>query len=311
MTEPIASLNGRFVPISQACLHVFDLGIVLGASVTEMARTFRHQCFRLDEHLERLFRSLKHVGFPIETTRDELARIATELVSHNAPLIPAGHDLGVSMFITAGSSLTYLGAAGRAESKRPAVCLHTFSLPFELWVDKLEQGQHVITPSIRHLPPECLDPKIKSRSRMHWYLADEQARQSDPQAIALLVDRQDCISETSTANFFIVQEGAIVTPTGRNTLHGISQMVVRELAAELNLRFEIRDFQTYDVVNAEEAFTSSTPYCILPVTRINHRPIGAGTPGPVFHQLLEAWSRKVNVDLRAQMRQGAADRRLA
>ena len=52
----------------------------------------------------------------------------------------------------------------------------TFPLPFELWAEKYTTGQHLVTPSVRHLPPECLDPKIKARSRMHWYLADEQAR---------------------------------------------------------------------------------------------------------------------------------------
>lgn len=308
MSEPIAYISGNKVPISQAALHVFDLGIVLGASVTEMARTFHHECFRLDDHIERLFRSLKHVGFPVEVTRKQLADIALELVAHNAPLIPETHDLGVSIFITAGSSVTYLGLAGAVAARRPSVCVHTFPLPFELWAEKLEVGQHVITPSIRHLPPECLDPKIKSRSRMHWYLADEQARSADPKAIALLVDRLDCISETSTANFFIVQGRTIITPTGRNTLHGISQAVVQQLAAELGLGFEHRDFQTYDVVNADEAFTTSTPYCMLPVTKINHRPIGSGTPGPIFQELYTAWGRHVGVDLREQMRNGARER---
>ena len=309
MTESLAFINGKKVSVSQASLHIFDLGIVLGASVTEMARTFQHTCFRLDDHIERLFRSLKHVGFAMELSRAQLAEIALELVSHNAPLVPATHDLGVSIFITAGTSLTYTGLSGLATCKTPSVVVHTFPLPFELWSEKLEVGQHVITPSIRHLPPECLDPKIKSRSRMHWYLADEQARNADPKAIALLVDRQDCISETSTANFFIVQGRTIITPTGRNTLHGISQAVVQQLAAELGLKFEHRDFQTYDVVNADEAFTSSTPYCILPVTKINHRPIGSGEPGPVFNELLTSWSRHVGVDLREQMRNGARERR--
>lgn len=309
MPEPLAYLNGRISPVSQTLLPVWDMGVVMGASITEMARTFRHECFRLRDHVDRLFRSLKHVGFEIDLTREALVDLVLELLEHNARLVPPHHDLGVSMFITAGSSLIYSGYEGMATHKKPTVCVHTFPLPFELWAEKYTAGQHVVTPSIRHLPPECLDPKIKSRSRMHWYLADEQARLVDPKAIALLLDRGDNITETSTANFFIVRSGMIHTATARNTLQGISQQVVKELAERLDVHFEQHDFQTYDVINADEAFTSSTPYCILPVTRINQRPIGDGRIGPIYSELLKLWNHVVGLDIAAQMQAGAADRK--
>jgi branched-chain amino acid aminotransferase len=309
MPEPLAYLNGRISPISQTMLPIHDMGVVMGASITEMARTFKHQPFRLVEHVDRLFRSVRHAGFDIDLSHEALVDLARELIDHNARLVPSHHDLGVSMFMTAGSSLIYLGYAGMTTYRKPTVCVHTFPLPFELWAEKYAAGQHVVTPSIRHLPPECLDPKVKSRSRMHWYLADEQARLVDPKAIALLLDRQDNVTETGTANFFIVERGSIVTPTGRNTLHGISQQVVAELAERLELRFIQRDFQTYDVINADEAFTSSTPYCLLPVTRVNGRPIGTGVPGPVYQALLKAWGSLVDLDIAAQMATGAQERK--
>ena len=308
MSEPLAYLNGRIAPVSQANLSIFDMGIVMGASITEMARTFQHQPFRLDDHVARLFKSLRYTGFEIDLSRETIIDLALELVEHNARLIPAHHDLGIVLFITAGTSLTYSGLAGLATHRKPSICVHTFPLPFELWAPKFETGQHLVTPSIRHLPPECLDPKIKSRSRMHWYLADEQARMVDPKAGALLLDRQDNVTETSTANFFIVEDGRISTPTGRNSLAGISQSVVSQLAEQLGVELRQRDFQTYDVVNADEAFTTSTPYCILPVTRINQKPIGSGEPGSMFLQLLTAWNALVGVDILAQMRVGAAER---
>src|SRR5262245_44149388 len=292
-------------------LPISDMGLVMGAAITEMARTFRHECFRLHEHVDRLFRSLRHVGFEMDLTRDALADLVLELLEHNARLIPAHHDLGVSMFVTAGTSLLYAGFEGMSTHRKPTVCVHTFPLPFELWAEKYSLGQHVVTPSIRHLPPECLDPKIKARSRMHWYLADEQARLVDPKAIALLLDRQDNVAETSTANFFIIRSGRIITPTGRNTLQGISQQVVAEAAEQLDIRLEQRDFQTYDVVNADEAFTSSTPYGILPVTRINHKPIGDGRVGPVYSELLKVWNQIAGFNVAEQMVTGAAERKNA
>ncbi len=311
MPEPLAYLNGRISPVSQTHLSIFDMGVVMGASVTEMARTFRHECFRLHEHIERLFRSLKHVGFDMDLTREALADLVLELLEHNSRLIPPHHDLGVSMFVTAGTSLIYTGFEGMSTHRKPTVCVHTFPLPFELWAEKYMLGQHIVTPSIRHLPPECLDPKIKARSRMHWYLADEQARLVDPRAVALLLDREDNVAETATANFFIVRSGRIITPTGRNTLQGISQQVVAEAADRLDLRYEQRDFQVYDVINADEAFTSSTPYGILPVLRINHKAIGDGRIGPVYSELLKVWNQIAGLDIAEQMQTGAAERKAA
>lgn len=310
MTEPLAALNGRLVPISEAQLSIFDLGLVLGASITEMVRTFHHQPFHLDNHLQRLFRSLKVVGFPFDQSLEDLNRQALDVVAHNAPLIPDSHDLGIVVFVTAGQNLTYLGAAEMDRARTPSVCVHTFPLPFELWADKLERGQHLVTPSIRHIPADSLDPKIKSRSRLHWYLADQQARLVEPSAGAVLLDHAANVTETSTGNFFIVNGSTIRTPSQRTTLGGVSQQVVAELAGQLGLEFVATDLQVYDVLNADECFTSSTPYCLLPVTRFNGKEIGAGQPGPVFQQLTAAWSELVGLDISAQIRQGAQDRQL-
>src|SRR5260221_12415072 len=103
MPEPLAYLNGRISPVSQTNLSIFDMGLVMGASITEMARTFRHECFRLHEHVDRLFRSLKHVGFEMDLTREAVADLGLELIEHNARLIPAHVDLGRSMFVTSGA----------------------------------------------------------------------------------------------------------------------------------------------------------------------------------------------------------------
>lgn len=308
MTEPVAYLNGSFVPITEAKLSVFDLGLVQGASVTEMIRTFAHQPFRLEEHLRRLMKSLRVVGFDVLQSEQELLDISRQVTARNAQLIPAGHDLGVVLFVTAGENLTYVGAMGAERARQPSVCVHTFPLPFELWVKKYETGQHLVIPSIRHMQPETLDPKIKSRSRLHWHLADRQARLMDPHAGSLLLDRDDNITETSSGNFCVVQQREILTPSPRNALQGVSLAVVQELAERLGLAFRTADLQTYDALTADEAFTTSTPYCLLPVTRLNGTPIGSGQPGPVFQQLLNAWNDLCGLDIMAQMRQGAAER---
>jgi branched-subunit amino acid aminotransferase/4-amino-4-deoxychorismate lyase len=231
----------------------------------------------------------------------QLGDISRELVAHNAELLPPGDELGLIHFVTAGEFPVYAGSAGRTADTNPTVCAHTFRMPFELWAEPMRRGQHLVTPSTRHVPPQCYDPKMKYRSRMHYYLADLEARQADPSASALLLDLDGNVTETGGSNFLIVERGTVVSPTTRNTLPGISRATVIELCGRLGIPFAERDFQVYNAVNADEAFTSSTPYCLMPVTRINGVPIGDGTPGPVFRRLLDAWSEDVGLDIRAQI----------
>lgn len=311
MTEPLVYLTGKLVPASQAHLAIFDAGVVLGATVTEMTRTFRHEPYRLDDHLDRLFRSLKYTRMDIGTTKSELASISRELIANNSRFIGPDDELGLIHFVTAGEFPVYAGSAGRSARLTPTVCAHTFPMPFELWAPKLDTGSHLVTPSIRHVPPQCYDPKMKYRSRMHYYLADKEAQLVDPDASALLLDLAGNVTETGGANFLIVENGTIVSPTLTNTLPGISRATVIELAEKLGIPFAVKDFQVHSVMNADEAFTATTPYCLMPVTRINGVSIGEGRPGPVWKRLMTAWSELVGLDIVQQMRDGARRRTAA
>lgn len=308
MSEPLVYLNGLMVPASHAHLAIYDAGIVLGATVTEMTRTFHQKPYRLEDHIDRLYRSMKYTRMDINTPKDELLELSRELVAHNARLADPEDELGLIHFVTAGEFPVYAGSAAGGARLTPTVCAHTFPMPFEYWAAKLQKGMHLVTPSIRHVPPQCFDPKMKYRSRMHYYLADKEAQMSDPDAAALLLDLQGNVTETSGANFMIVEKGTIVSPTTTNTLPGISRATVMELAAKLAIPFVEKDIQVHSVMNADEAFTSTTPYCILPVTRINGVPIGDGHRGPIFRRLLTAWSDKVGVDIERQIMDGAARR---
>jgi branched-chain amino acid aminotransferase len=83
-------------------------------------------------------------------------------------------------------------------------------------------------------------------------------------------------------------------------LHGISLSVVVELAQQLGIPSNERDLSTDDVASADEVLLTSTPMCLLPATRFNGRPIGAGEPGPIFHHLLKAWSDLAGLDIAGQ-----------
>ena len=306
MSEPIVYLNDRFLPASQAKLNIYDLGIVLGATLTEMTRTFRHRPFRAEEHVARLYRSLKFSGITIPLTQEEMLARTNELAEANCQLIGPNEDIGIVHFITPGENALYAGSAGIAGPLRPTICIHSFPLRFEMWRHLFTEGAHVVTPSIRHIPPQCIEPKMKNRSRLHWWLAEKQSQAVDPRAITLLLDLDGNVTECAGSNFVIVKGKTIISPSSRNILGGVSLQTVRELAPQIGMEFVERDIQPYDVVNADEAWLTTTPYCMAPVTRINTTPIADGKPGPCFRKMLSAWSQVVGLDIETQVLGGAS-----
>ena len=122
----------------------------------------------------------------------------------------------------------------------------------------------------------------------------------DPKAVTLLLDTEGNVTETGGSNFLIAKHGALISPTARNTMRGISRQNVIELCAKLAITFVERDFQVHDVINADEAFLTTTPYGIAPATRINRLPIGNGQPGPLFKRVAAAWSEQVGFDILEQ-----------
>jgi branched-subunit amino acid aminotransferase/4-amino-4-deoxychorismate lyase len=301
VAEPLVYLNGAMIPASQAHLAVHDIGIVMGATVSEQTRTFRKKLFRLDDHLDRLFFSANIARIEIGLTKAELARISNDLIAHNASVVCERDELGLIHFVTAGEHPVFANTADRPARSAPTVCAHTYRLPFELWTKKMQEGTHLITPAIRQPPPESYDPWMKCRSRMHYYLAEKEAQSVDPEASALLLNLHGNVTETNAANFFIVEGQTIVSPIQDDILPGISRAMVIELALKLGIPWAEKDIGVGDIIRAGEAFLSSTGFCLMPVAKINNLPIGDGNPGPVFRQLLRAWSQSVGLDIEKQI----------
>jgi branched-subunit amino acid aminotransferase/4-amino-4-deoxychorismate lyase len=302
MSEPWAYLDGAWVPASAAAVSVFDAGFVLGATVAEQLRTFGGRLFHRDDHLDRLAHSLEIIGVELDMPRAELAATAEELVARNHRLLAAGDDLGLSIFVTPGPYTSYL-PAGAARPPRPTLGLHTYPLPFHLWAEKYAAGEAVVATDVRQVPDCCWPATLKCRSRMHYYLADRQAAATQPGARALLLDASGCITEASTANLLIFRrDEGLVSPPLSKILHGISLAVAMQLAGELGIATAERDLTPEDVAAADETMLTSTPLCLLPVTRFNGRAIGTGRPGPISGKLLEAWGRLVGLDIAGQAR---------
>lgn len=299
--SPVAWVNGVLRPFNSAGLPLWDLGVVAGASITEMARTFHHQPFRIHQHIQRLVGSCSALGFPQPWNAEQLAAAVYEVLEKNLPLCDPQADLGIVLFQTAGANATYLDGE---TSVGGSTVIHTFPLPFALWRTSFRNGVSLQIPSIRQLPANCLPIQHKVRNRLHWWLADQEASKLEPGAKALLLDTDGHVTETSTSCFYVVRAGKVFTAE-HGVLDSMSRRVVAELCEASGIPFEITTITLEMLEQADEWFLSSTPVCLLPVASINNRrPSGlhpSKTSGPIFEQLLDAWSQLVQTDIRKQI----------
>jgi len=293
----IAYLKGKFIPAEDCKLAIYDTGIVLGASVTDFLRTFNHKPYRLKDHVERFYRSCKYACIEPPVSIEETMDITYRIIENNSALIKPEEELGVVYYITAGENFVYAGSAGLSGKMMPSYVQHSFPLPFHLWRDYFINGIHCITPSVRHFPPACLSSKIKNRNRLHMWIGEHEVHLADPKAVPLFLDVQSNISETGGSNFVIYRDGTVISPRRKNILWGISLQVLTELLEEMKIPFREEDIQTYDVINADEAWLPTTPYCLGPVVRINGIPIGSGKPGTVWRQIIDKWSVAAGKDI--------------
>ena len=128
-SEPVVYLGGRFVPASEARLSIYDFGIVLGATVTDLLRTFRQQPYRMDDHIRRFCDSCKYARIDVPLPPDKIAAVTQDLVRRNAALLSPERELAVVYFITPGENLVYAGASASTAPFSPPSAFILFLCP--------------------------------------------------------------------------------------------------------------------------------------------------------------------------------------
>jgi branched-chain amino acid aminotransferase len=293
--QELAYLNGDFLTAQQLRLSVVDWGFVQGVTIAEQLRTFAGKPFAVPQHLNRLLQGLSIVGWEHAVLELDLESIVQQVASHNHGQLDPLDDLGICVFITPGAYPGY----GVVESDQPTVCVHSYPLPFHLWQDKYRDGLTLVTVTTRQVPADCWPTELKCRSRMHYYLAAQEANRRTLHAIALLLDHQGHVCETPTANVIAYFHGqGLVSPPREKILHGVSLGHLEQLAQRLGVRFEYRELTPAEMATADELMLTSTPYGVLPVGRFDERRLPA--PGRLYQELLHAWSLEAGVDIAAQ-----------
>jgi branched-chain amino acid aminotransferase len=290
-------LNGEWVLEREARVSIFDAGFYWGDSVCEALRTFHGRLFKLPEHLDRLYQSLREARMGVGLRPPEMAQAIQDTLERNRPLFAADEEAWVSLTVTRGP----ISPPAREEGERSTVVIVCHPLDFRAFAHLYRTGAHVVVPPTRHLPPTSLLSSIKHRSRLHFQIARAEVQRIDPEAVPVLLDQEGYLTESDNGNFFLVREGALFTPSLRNVLPGISRAVTLELAERLGIPAYEEDIPPSAAAEAEEAFLTMTSRCLMPVTRFNGQPIGDGRPGPMFHRLMAAWSEYVGLDVLGQI----------
>jgi len=296
--------NGKLIPEDEAKVSIYDSALMFGDMVFEMTRSFNKKQFKLKEHLERLYASMKYLEIPVAMDISEMEKHCYEVIEANDPLFAEDDEHRLMIDVTRGLLSIYQGIVGGYKGSNVIIADFPLRWTVQGMGELYDKGVDAVVPSQRAIPARLLEPKIKNRSRIHYLMANIQVSKYDGRdAWALLLDPDGFIAEGSGDNFFIIKNGKLFTPEPRNILRGISREYVKEeLCPQLGLKCYEKNLELYDVMEADEAFFTATPFCLMPATKINGLKIGNGEPGKITKQLLFKWGNDVKVDIVQQIK---------
>lgn len=298
-------MNGKIIDETEAKISVYDSALMYGDMVFEMTRSFGKKQFKLKEHIDRLYTGLKILRIPIEMTKEEMETHCYETIESNEHLFKNDDEHRLMIDVSRG----LLGIYERIEGlhKGPNIIIADFPLRWTVsnMGHLFDRGINAVITSQRAIPATLMDPKIKNRSRLFYLMANIEASQfKGEDNWALLLDTAGFITEGTGDNFFIIKDNKVISPEGHDILRGISrEYVLNELCPQLGIESVEQKISPYDVHTADEAFMTGTPFCMLPVTKLNGLSIGNGKVGPIYNKLLNKWSKNTGVDIKNQIQQ--------
>ncbi|MCA3179967.1 MAG: D-amino acid aminotransferase [Burkholderiaceae bacterium] len=275
--EQIVYLNGEFMPLAEARVPVLDRGFIFGDGVYEVAPVYGRVPFRWTQHHARLVRNLGKLRIDDPMDAAGWRGLVDALVARHP-----WDDQFVYVQVTRG-----VAKRDHAFPKgvRPTVFAMSSPLP-PIPAEQIELGVATIT-----LPDErWLHCDIKSISLLGNVLARQAA--VDAGAAECVMFRDGWLTEGSSSNVWVVRDGRVLAPPRDNLiLEGIRYGLLEALCAAEGVPFEVRPIARDEVTSADELMLSSATKEVLPITRLDGRPVGAGVPGPVYRRLHAAYQR--------------------
>ena len=281
LPDGLCYLNGEFGPLASAKVSVLDRGFIFGDGVYEVVPVYGRRLFRFAEHMARLARNLAKLRIPNPHADDAWLALARRLVAANA-----AEDQLVYLQVTR-------GVAPRDHVMPPGLAPTVFMMSSAMKPPGAEQ---------RHRGVACVTARdfrwergdIKSISLLGNVLARQIS--ADAGAAETIMFRDGHLTEASASNVWVVHEGALLgPPKSEHVLEGIRVELLHELCAECGIAYNLRPIAEAEVFAADEILLSSATKEVLPVTQLDHEPVGHGAlrgkPGPVYARLYEAYQR--------------------
>ena len=284
--------NGKLVPKEEAAVSVFDHGLLYGDGVFEGIRFYGGRVFRLEEHIDRLYKSARAIALDIQMNPDEMARAVLQTIAANG--LTDGY---VRLVVTRGE-----GSLGLSPRSCPKPTIFIIASTITLYPEEMyKNGLKLVTCATRRIAHGALSPMVKSLNYLNNIMAKIEAEQAGA-GEGLMLNEQGYVAECTGDNVFVVKNGAITTPPiSAGALAGVTRAVVFEMAAELGIPMAERDITRYDIYTADECFLTGTAAEIIPAVVLDSRPVNDGKPGPVtgrlikrFHELTATTGTPIN-----------------
>lgn len=273
--QTYAYFNNKIVPLAKVRINPYDLGFLRGYGVFDFMVTANGKPFMPDDHWKRLELSAKELGLGIPMDRKKYDQIVQKLIS-----LHKYERRIVRTIITGGISSDGVTPSGKE------TCLilieKAVSLPEKIY----KNGAKVIT--VEYLR-DCPRAKINNYVTAIKNIKNKKRNG----ALEILYTYNGKVLEASTSNFFIIKNGALVTPH-ENILHGITRKVILMLARKKRYKVIEREVSEKEIYSADEAFLTASNKFVVPVVKINSQKIGDGKVGKHTKVLMEEFAKFIN-----------------
>jgi len=281
--EPVVYVNGEWTLKSRAFVSVFDHGLLYGDGIFEGIRVYDGVLFQFKEHLDRLYSSAKAIKLKVPLSPEAMTRVIMETVKRNGL-----NDAYIRLVVTRG--VGDLGVDPRKCRESSLIIIAEHVDP-SYGVIMKQRGISAIISSVRRDPVDATSHEIKSLNYLNSVMAKTEAVDVGADD-ALMLDRSGFLSEATTTNLFLVKNEEVFTPpSSAGILPGVTRRRTIKLVRELGYSMFERALTPYDAVNADEAFLTGTLAEIVPLVKVKGIEIGDGEPGPITHQIMDAFVR--------------------
>ncbi len=296
-------INGALVPESEARVPIYDSALMFGDMVFEMTRSFQKKHFLLEEHIDRLVASAEFVQIHLPYSKEDIFEAINEVTTYHNEVFEDDDEHRLMINLSRGLLGIYENNVD-FQTKGPVLSIANFPLKWTVsgMSEYFNQGIHAVVSNQKMIPDDLLNASVKSRSRLHYMMANiDISKMNLERAWALLEDPDGNICEGTGSNIFFVKDNELYTPKPVNMLRGISRQYLIDLAKKNKIQVHEVEIKKENLSEFSEAFFTATPFCMVPCYRLDDHQLEFRNEESLFNSLLSLWSKEVGIDIENQI----------